>query len=238
MVVLPGGAQVPTAGRTGGRRGRRRVATRIRALGRRHGMQGARDGLGACDAAASRRRRVARRGPRCTPRLAMYSIKLSNICTVQSCRAQARVDVRKTKACSSRPVAGLAKVQCRWGRCRSAPTASARAAAALHTRCGVTSVYAPASALPRASASPRAQVATQPGHAASRRRDQPTSSPTRTTPRPTSPPSKALAGARRAFATASAAHVCPHLHVHAPPRCARACHPRRSRRRAVDETNG
>jgi hypothetical protein len=39
-------------------------------------MQGARDGLGACDAAVSRRRRGARRGAWCTPRLAVYSIKL------------------------------------------------------------------------------------------------------------------------------------------------------------------
>jgi hypothetical protein len=34
---------------------------RICALGRRHDMQGARDGLGACDAEASRRQHGARR---------------------------------------------------------------------------------------------------------------------------------------------------------------------------------
>ena len=71
----------PCRARNGPRSGRRgdvaaRVASSICARGRRHDMQGAREGLRACDAAASRRRRPARCGARCRARLAVYGIKL------------------------------------------------------------------------------------------------------------------------------------------------------------------
>jgi hypothetical protein len=71
----------PCRPRNGPRSGRRgdvaaRVASSICARGRRHDMQGAREGLRACDAAASRRRRPARCGARCRARLAVYGIDL------------------------------------------------------------------------------------------------------------------------------------------------------------------